>query len=147
MQIETKYSGTVDINEANITVFPSGIPSFEAEKQFVLLPFAEETGPFYILQSVATAELAFIVMNPFTFFPDYEVELSDQTLEALHVSAEEDVSLFVMLTLKDSWQDSSANLRGPIVINHETRLGRQIVLAESSYSTKHALPVPAKEGK
>lgn len=147
MKIQTKYSGELEINEANITTFQQGIPSFDEEKSFILLPFSETPSDFYILQSITTPGLAFVVMNPFGFFPDYTAKLSDQTTELLEIEEETDVSLFVMLTLKDTWEASSANLRGPIVINHVKKLGRQIVLNDSEYSTRHALPVPVKEGK
>ncbi|PRO65661.1 flagellar assembly protein FliW [Alkalicoccus urumqiensis] len=143
MRIETKYSGTVEINEEHVTRFPAGIPSFEEEKEFILLPFGEGPSPFYILQSIQTAGLAFIVMEPFATFPDYEVALSDQTLEMLEIEAETDVSLFVILTLKDSFETSTANLRGPVVINHVKHLGRQVALQQ--YETRTPIPVTAKE--
>lgn len=147
MKIQTKYSGEIEVQDTEVILFKQGIPSFEEEKSFVLLPFSETPGPFYILQSTETEALAFVIMNPFQFFPDYTAKLSDQTIEALEIEEETDVSLFVMLTLKDTWEASSANLRGPIVLNHVKKLGRQIVLNETEYSTRHTLPVPVKEGK
>ncbi|SDO37329.1 flagellar assembly protein FliW [Alkalicoccus daliensis] len=147
MNIHTKYSGELIIEESEIIKFPQGIPSFEEEKLFVLLPFSDAPGPFYILQSIETPALAFVLMNPFQFFPDYAAKLSDQTVEAMEIAEETDVSLFVILTLKDTWEESSANLRGPIVMNHVKKLGKQIILNETEYTTRHALPVLVKEGK
>ncbi|QKS72355.1 flagellar assembly protein FliW [Paenalkalicoccus suaedae] len=145
MLVHTKYTGEIDVNEQDVVTFKQGLPSFETETTFVLLPFGEATSPFFILQSTKTVELAFIVMNPFTFFPDYSVELSDQTIESLEIEKDEDVTLFVMLTLKDSWADSTANLRGPIIVNHVNRTARQI--ANPAYTTKHELPTPVKGEK
>lgn len=148
MQIETKYSGDLEINEKNIITFEQGVPSFEEETRFILLPFSDEPGPFYILQSVTTPGLALVVMTPFSFFPDYEVALSDQTLEDLKIEKEEDVALFVVLTLRETLDESTANLRGPIVINSSAQLGKQIALNQPHYHTRHSLkPVSAqKEG-
>lgn len=147
MKMHTKYSGELEINEAEIIRFSQGIPSFDEEQSFVLLPFSDNPGAFYILQSSQTPGLAFIVMDPFQFFPDYTAKLSDQTMETLDIEAESDVTLLVMLTLKDTWETSSANLRGPVVINHKKQLGKQIILNDSDYHTRHALAVPVKEVK
>src|SRR5690554_1806352 len=132
MKIATKYSGEVDINPDNIINFQQGIPSFEEEKKFILLPFGEETFPLYILQSTQTAGLAFVVMVPFSLFPTYEVKLEDNTIEQLNIEKEEDVAIFTILTLRDTLENSTANLRGPIVVNSAKQLGKQIVLNDSS---------------
>ncbi|UCZ52692.1 flagellar assembly protein FliW [Bacillus shivajii] len=147
MKIETKYAGEVEINEQNILKFEQGIPSFEEEKQFVLLPFNDQPSPFYILQSTNTTGLAFVVMTPFSFFPDYEAKLSDSTIEQLGIEEDKDVAIFVILTLRETLEESTANLRGPIVINSAKQKGKQIVLNDTDYETKHALKVPAASGQ
>ncbi|WP_096190272.1 flagellar assembly protein FliW [Evansella halocellulosilytica] len=147
MKIETKYAGEMEVNEKNIITFQQGIPSFEDEKEFILLPFSEEPSPFYILQSVQTAGLAFVVMTPFSFFPDYELKLSDSTVEHLEIEQEEEVATFVVLTLKETLEESTANLRGPIIINGSKQKGKQIVLNESDYHTKHPLVTVAVSGQ
>lgn len=146
MLIETKYSGELEIDENSIVTFEQGIPSFETETRFILLPFSSEPSPFYVLQSVETPGLALVVMTPFSFFPDYEVKLSDQTLEDLQIEDEKDVALLVVLTLKDTLETSTANLRGPVVINSKKQLGKQIALSQPDLHTRHALkPVTAKK--
>lgn len=142
MKIATKYSGEVEINPKNIITFHQGIPSFEEEKEFILLPFSDSPSPFYILQSIKTEGLAFVVMTPFTFFPTYEVKIPDSVVEQLNIEKEEDVALFVILTLRDKLEDSTANLRGPVVINSAKQVGKQIVLNDSNYETKHPLIIP-----
>ncbi|ADU31863.1 flagellar assembly protein FliW [Evansella cellulosilytica] len=139
MKLETKYSGEIEINEENIITFEHGVPSFEDEKKFVLLPFSNEPSPFYILQSVNTPGLAFVVMTPFQFFPNYEAKLSDSVIEQLEINDQEDVALFVILTVRETWAESTANLQGPIVINGKKQKGKQIALNDSEYKTKHPL--------
>lgn len=142
MKIATKYSGEVEINRKNIIRFPQGIPSFEEEKEFVLLPFSDSpSSPFFILQSVHTEGLAFVVMTPFSFFPDYEVKIPDSVVEQLEIEKEEDVTLLTIITLRDTLENSTVNLRGPIVINGAKQLGKQIVLNESNYKTRHPFVV------
>ncbi|MBB5173759.1 flagellar assembly protein FliW [Texcoconibacillus texcoconensis] len=142
MNIETKYNGQVTINESQIIQFPQGLPSFEEEKQFVLLSLKGEEGPFFALQSVNTPNLAFVVINPFSFFPNYEAKLTDATVEQLEIESGEDVALFVILTVKDPFEETTANLRGPIVINRKNQQAKQIALTESDYHTRHQIIQP-----
>lgn len=138
MKIETKYHGEIEIDSTKIINFEQGIPSFLEEKQFYILPFAEE-GPFLIMQSVQTPGLAFIVISPFDFFIKYEVKLSDQVIETLQIDNQEDIVIFTILTIEEPFKNTTANLQGPIVINNKKKLGKQVILADSPYKTKHLL--------
>jgi flagellar assembly factor FliW len=42
-------------------------------------------------------------------------------------------------TVPDEFSDISINLLGPLVINTASRLGKQVVLNRSPYSTQHRL--------
>ncbi|WP_026691426.1 flagellar assembly protein FliW [Alteribacter aurantiacus] len=137
MQLKTKYSGDVEVDDRQLIEFPQGIPSFENERIFAILPFGTEPNPFYILQSVMTPELAFVMADPFPFFPDYQVTLSDSTIEQLEVKKETDVTIYTVLTVKDPFNESTANLRGPIVIHEGKQTGKQILLQDEKYHTRH----------
>lgn len=149
MKIETKYHGEIEIDPTDNINFQQGIPSFLDEKEFTILPFAEE-GPFFIMQSIQTPGLAFVVVSPFDFFTDYEVKLTDQVIEALEIENEKDIAIFVILTIQEPFQNTTANLQGPIVINDAKKQGKQVILSDSSYKTKHPLVAQAtpsgKEG-
>lgn len=138
MQIETKYAGRVDVNESDIITFDSGLPGFDNERRFVILPFTEES-PFFILQSVETARLAFVVMEPFFVFKEYDFELDDKVITSLKIKSEKDVSVFVIVTVSDPFAESTANLQAPLIINQRKKYGKQIILNDSRYHTKHRL--------
>lgn len=138
MKIQTKYHGEIEIEPSKIIHFEQGIPSFLEEREFYILPFADE-GPFFIMQSLHTPSLAFIVVNPFDFYPEYEVKLPQQAQETLKIEKEEDVAIFVILTVHKPFQDTTANLQGPIVVNIKKKLGKQVILSDSPYRTRHLL--------
>lgn len=138
MEIETKYQGIVEIDESEIIHFETGIPGFLKEKQFVVSPFSEST-PFFILQSVGTPSLAFVVADPFSFYPDYDFTLSDAVTEQLGIESEQDVSVYVILTLHEPFDQTTANLQAPLVINHRKQSGKQVVLDSREYGTRHKL--------
>ncbi|WBL14500.1 flagellar assembly protein FliW [Sutcliffiella sp. NC1] len=146
MKINTCYHGDITIQESDIITFKNGLPGFENEKKFVLLSLTEEN-VYFSLQSVNTTDLAFIVTNPFLFYNDYEFELEESTQQALAISASQSVEIYVVLTIADPFEKSTANLQGPIVINKENQLAKQIVVNGTKYNTKHILPLSTKEEK
>ncbi len=64
--IATTRFGNIDIDEEKIIKFTQGIPAFEKEHEFVMIPYDEKT-PFLFLQSVKTPDLAFLMVDPFVF--------------------------------------------------------------------------------
>lgn len=149
MNIETRYFGNMEISEEEIVNFKQGLPGFNNEKEFVVLPFAEEDTPFHILQSINTTSLAFVVANPFVFFPDYEFDLSKDLTEQLQIEEEEDVAVFVILTIQDPFENTTANLKAPVIMNLKEKFGKQYVLNVDHYNTKHVISKEAvtKEGR
>ncbi|WP_368506052.1 flagellar assembly protein FliW [Alkalihalophilus sp. As8PL] len=146
MKMETKYTGEIEIENERIIHFEKGIPAFESEQTFVLLPFEEGT-PFYVLQSTTTTEVAFIVINPFQFVPGYQVKLPDATIEQLEITSEEEVATFIMLTVHEPFQETTANLQAPIIINATKQKGKQLLLSNSEYETKHTIFKQAVKGE
>ncbi|AKM20409.1 flagellar assembly protein FliW [Geobacillus sp. G4] len=137
MNIDTKYHGTVAVKEEDIIHFPHGLPGFADEKRFVLLPLADT--PFVILQSVEIPALGFVLIEPFSYFPSYEFELDEATVEQLNIESERDVAVYVILTVADPFHETTANLQAPVVINVHKRLGKQVILTNPPYQTKHRL--------
>lgn len=147
-KIKTDRFGEIEIDEKQIVHFKEGIPAFEDEHEFVILPY-EEGSPYYFMQSVKSSELAFILTVPFLFFPDYTVEIDDDTIKKLEIKNQDSVEIYTLLTVPNgSVRYMTANLLAPIVINNECMLAKQIILDKSNYKTKHRLfPDTVKEGK
>lgn len=141
MKIQTKFFSEQEIKKEEIIQFESGIPGFPNEKEFYLFPMAET--PFLVLQSIRTAEVAFIIMEPFQVFPDYEFDLPDEVLEGLEIEQEKDLVLFVILTVQDPFEKSTANLQAPIIFNQSTKKAKQYIINKSTYTTKHPITQPS----
>lgn len=144
MNIQTKFHGDKWIDEQAIIQFEQGVPGFIDETAFTVLELGEGT-PLYILQSIKTADVAFIIVNPFDYFPAYEFELSAAVKEQLDIKAETDVAAFVILTVKEPFEQTTANLQAPVIINVKQRHGKQVVLTEKQWTTRQPLFAKAKE--
>ena len=79
MKYPSSRFGEMEIPDSKILHFPVGILGFETEKQFALLPFDPNIEcPLQWLHSLATPELAFVVTDPYTYMPDYQLTLTDE---------------------------------------------------------------------
>jgi flagellar assembly factor FliW len=136
---DTLRFGPIEVEDEKVIHFPEGIPAFEQEHEFVIIPYDEES-PYVFLQSLQTPDLAFLMTMPFIFFPDYEFELDDENQQKLGLERQEDMLLYVLLTIPQGRvQDMTANLMAPLVINAANQQARQLVLEHSPYQTKHRL--------
>ncbi|GAB6393005.1 MAG: flagellar assembly protein FliW [Treponematales bacterium] len=135
MKVETKAYGLIDIDEKQRLVFPQGLLGFEMYKDYALLD--AEKQPFYWLQSLDAAPLAFILINPFLFMPDYEVDVSAEDLQFIGIDDPKKALVFSLVTVPASGGPMTANLQGPLLINRDTRRGVQSILTDPRWKTKH----------
>ncbi|MDR2483339.1 MAG: flagellar assembly protein FliW [Treponema sp.] len=135
MKVATKAYGTVEVDECQRLTFASGLFGFEPLKEYVLLD--AERQPFYWLQSVDVQGAAFILIDPFLFRPDYELDINDaDALKAIGVSRPEEALIFSIVTIPASGP-MTANLQGPLIINRDVRAGFQAILTDPRWGTKH----------
>jgi flagellar assembly factor FliW len=138
MRIETTRFGSIDINDSSVIRTPEGMLGFEDCKCFVLLE--DQPGScFKWLQSVDEPGLAFVVVNPIDFFPDYDVELTDEQADSLDLADAADAVMLTTVTINKEQNKVTTNLVGPLVINARTLIARQIVLDDERYTPKHAI--------
>ena len=146
-KINTLRFGEVEVDGEKIVHFADGIPAFEDEHEFLIIPYDEES-PYVFLQSLITPELAFLMTMPFIFFPEYEFELNDEMQLKLGLTRQEDMAVYTLLTIPGGQvEQMTANLMAPIAMNQVTMQARQIVLDKSRYTTKHRLFPVKKEDK
>jgi len=144
MKIATSRFGEIEINENSIVTMPEGMLGFGEIKEYVLIQH-NEGSPFLWYQAVREPNLAFVIVDPFTFFPDYEVQLTEEDLEALKCEKLSDLAVFAVVVIPENPENMTANLRGPIVINTENRIARQVVLADGRYSPNHPIIAALKQ--
>ncbi len=137
MRVETKPYGVVDVNERQKLFFPYGILGFEQLKHYVLLDARQQ--PFYWLQSTEVVEVAFVLINPRIFRPEYKLEISPEELEEIGIENIEDTLDFAIVTIPDDPSKMTANLQGPIIVNRKTRVGRQSISLNPKWMVRHMI--------
>jgi len=116
--------------------FPKGLPGFEQLKDFRL---QEHNELFSFLSAVEQPAVIFITVNPFDFIPEYEFVLPDDTIEDIGINNREQVSIRCIVTWHSDKAKRTINLLAPLIFNAENQKGKQIILQNTSYTTKHAM--------
>ena len=104
-----------------------GLAGFPDAERYVLVEVSEAS-PLFLLRSLDTPGLEFVVAPPALFFPDYAPELDDATARRLGLVDAADALLLVVLTVGTGIDTATANLLAPVVINQRTRQAAQVVL-------------------
>ena len=138
MRINTRYFGTVDLDDDKVIVFDEGLFGFEEYKKFALIfnNEAKERPAISWLQSVDEQALALPVMIPTVVKPDYNPVVEDDALETLGDWNEENISVLVTVTVPEDLKDMTTNLKAPIIINTDTMKGVQTVVENQDYEIR-----------
>ena len=137
MNIQTAFLGEMEIEESQTIHFEHGLPGFEDEHRFAIIPL-EDDGVYQVLQSVQTPHVAFVTVNPFAF-TIYSFELDESTLHSLAIISEEDVAILSIVTVKEPFSESTLNLKAPIVLNMKLKKAKQTILEKSDFPLRHPI--------
>ena len=135
--IATKHFGEIGVREDQIITFSPGLLGFTELHRYILIEHGQDS-PFLWLQCVDDPAIAFVVLDPAHIVPDYQPGPPEAVLKQVEALTPADLKVLVILTIPPGRpQDMTANLLGPVLINLQTRRGKQLVLERSPYSHQH----------
>lgn len=115
VMLQTSRFGEIEISPDTIVEFPSGLIGLGGSRYTVIT--RSEDAAFSWLQSMDDPELAIPVTDPWRFFSDYVVELSDSDEERIGIADSLDqAAIWVTVRAAAELDDFCANLAAPIVI-------------------------------
>lgn len=144
LKVKTTRFSDIEVREEDVITLPSGLVGFPELKKYVLLDH-EKDSPFKWLQSLDDGSIAFVLINPLLFKQDYTVEVNEAEVGELELESEEDAVISVIITMPSNPQNMTANLKAPLVFNLRNRRGRQIILNNSEYTTRHNIMEEVKK--
>lgn len=139
MRLRTRHFDIIEFMEESIIKFPEGLLGFEDLRSYIIIKNDNPEVPFDWLQSIENPDLAFVITDPFLFLGNYEFELGDKDVEELKINTKNDIKIYNIVVVGKDIKESTMNLRGPIIINIQEKIGKQIVLDTDKYSLKHEL--------
>lgn len=138
MECRSTRFGTCDVRPDAVLTFPSGILGFPDCRRYVILDH-DTDAPFKWLQSLDEPGLAFVILDPAYFHPEYDVQVPNEALLEVDGKDNEELIVSVLLTIPSNDPTGiTANLRGPLLMNPRTKLCKQLILSDS-YPTRFPL--------
>jgi len=137
MRVLTRPYGEIDLDERQRIGLPWGLLGFEDLHDWVLLDAAQP--PFIWLQSLERPEIAFVLIDPLVFRPDYAPNADPAEVAGLELAAPDDALVFVIVTVPAEGARMTANLQGPLLINRRTRTGCQVVSTDPRWGVRHVI--------
>ncbi len=140
MQVETSRFGTIEAADDEVVSFPDGLPGFPGERRMILLgagqmPGSVELGDHHTLfwlHDVDDPELAFLTIVPWSAYPDYDIDVDPAEVDDADA---DDLCVLAIVTVRreNDGVRLTSNLLAPVVIDTNRRVGRQVILQDSSW--------------
>ncbi len=128
-KLVTKQFGELEFDESIVYHFPNGIPGFEELHNFIIID-DKDTEPLRWLLSTDDPNVGLALLEASLVAPEIYRELSAEDGSS---------TAFAVVVLRRDPEPITANLKAPIVLNHASKSGRQIVLNSDRYSTEYKI--------
>ncbi len=133
--------GEVALRDDRLISFPSGLLGLTWCTVFGLsrMPDADET-PLLLLHSINDPGITFLAADPDVLGLDLHEKDRKQAIKDVGFTPK-DTQFLVILTLYPDGEAGylTANLRAPVLIDSQQRIGKQHVLANKEYTTQHKI--------
>jgi flagellar assembly factor FliW len=136
----------VSVDSRQIVTFQNGLIGLPQLKVFALVE-DELSLPIRLLQCISMPDFVFVVINPFSVYPNYEIEISDDDAAELGVTSPGDVLVLSIVTVPEDLRFATANLLSPLAINMKTKRGTQVLLTDTDYPINYRILKDAPEEK
>ena len=137
MLIRTKYFGEIDIEDSKIITFHDGIMGFKEFKKYTILFDKEESeSKISWLQSIEEPSLALPVINPYLVDEKYSPIVNDELLSNLGELTDENLVMFLSLTVPSDIKKTTTNMKAPFIINSDNKKAIQLVAENQEYEVR-----------
>ncbi|TWU36615.1 Flagellar assembly factor FliW [Novipirellula aureliae] len=137
MKIDTNRFGQLNLHCDELFLFPQGLIGMESLRQWALIPDSQ-TPTVAWLQSVTAGNRAIPLISPRAFFEDYRINIGRRDLGSLQLRT--GCELYVMTTLSGHSEKLTTNLRAPVLLNLDRRLGCQVI-ADNEWPIQQPMPL------
>jgi len=127
MQANTSRFGAVDIQPEDVLLFSRGLIGLESHRHWVLLADPRSSGVAW-LQSLTDPAVALPMVSPRRFMPGYRVLIQRNQLTPLELAVLDEA--FVLVPVGRNESGLTLNLRAPVILNLNRRIGRQVVTGD-----------------
>ena len=125
MKCMNNQLGEIEYNNDHIFTFREGIIGFERLRSFVVINDAEAE-PFRWLVSIEDEDICLPLLDPKFIIPEYETFNQFRS----------DKTIAVVASLKEPIEESTVNMRSPILFDAAQRTGQQVILPDERFAVQ-----------
>ena len=141
MAIQSDRFGSIEVKEQDVIRFPRGIIGFSDEHSFVLI--RTKSNAVGWLQSAGNPGLALPVVSAHILAPTFpDVDIESYAQAAGLGSRLDELAVIVVLNAQPG-VPATVNLVAPIIVNVATRIGAQVILDGSRFTTREMFILPS----
>ena len=122
----------------DIVTFPQGLLGYLKLKRYLILKEKNYT-PFLWMVSTDNPEISVVLIDPRCFHKTYAPNITRRDLNELSAENPQSLEMYSIVTMNEDPTLSTANLSGPILVNQVNKIGKQLVLLDDRYSTRHRI--------
>jgi flagellar assembly factor FliW len=138
MELLHRHLGRISCSADDVVLFPQGLLGFLKFKKYLFVKI-EGFQPLVWMISADNPEVSVPLADPIRFCPDYAPNISKRDLNELSVENPQSLEMYSIVTMNQDPLIATANLSGPILVNQTKKIGKQLVLLDDRYSTKHRI--------
>lgn len=139
ISVQTTRFGPIEVDEDLIVRLPHGMIGFEDCVRFVVL-HQDPDNVLRWFQCIDDGSVAFPIMDPYVYDAGYSPTIAPSDAAEIGLTEETPRLVFAVVTIpRDDPAGLTVNLLGPIIVNAETRIGKQVVVTDECYKTKHRI--------
>lgn len=139
--VHSPVLGRLEIDPGRVVQFLEPLAGFPACRSYAMLPYMQasgrEDGSIRWLQAMDPPFHTFVIVDPWSVFPDYAPEIADADARDIDSVSFAEAALYGIMTVSESRRELTINLRAPLIVNTQVRIGKQVVLLNGEYTTSH----------
>ena len=137
-KIETVRFGDLAYQEQDVIHLPEGLVGMPSLCHWLILDMGDDV-PMKWFQSLDRGDFGFPVSQPAFFADTYDINLPEPSKEALRSKEGEWLAVMIITTVHAGGTHITGNLLAPLVVNVDSRIGVQLIMEDSSLSTRQEM--------
>lgn len=119
--------GQIEYSDEQVICFDEGLFGYENFTKYIIINHPNYQ-PFQWLVSLEKTDLMFPVIDPQKIIEDYEPHINNQEIWD---------HLFTIVSIGESKESVTTNLRAPILIQKNKKKAKQVILTDSKYPLRY----------
>ncbi len=137
-KFKTVRFGEFEYRDEDVIHLAEGLVGMPNLRNWLILEMGDDV-PMKWFQSLDRGDFGFPVAQSFLFHDDYDVKVGPGLRAALGTKDEEDLATLIITTVHPGGAKITGNLLAPLVIDTETRTGRQLSIDDAKFSMRQEI--------